>query len=42
MASPTPEPLAGECPCLGLEAFTEDKKLSFSGAMTLPMRSLPK
>jgi tetratricopeptide (TPR) repeat protein len=28
---PAPEPLAGECPYLGLEAFTEDKKHLFFG-----------
>src|SRR6266545_3314807 len=30
-ASPAPEPLIGECPYLGLEAFTEDKEHLFFG-----------
>jgi hypothetical protein len=30
-ASPAPEPLAGECPYLGLDAFTEDKEHLFFG-----------
>src|SRR5262245_46019949 len=30
-APPTPEPLTGECPYLGLEAFTEDKEHLFFG-----------
>src|SRR5262245_52402473 len=30
-SSPAPEPLAGECPYLGLEAFTEDKEHLFFG-----------
>ena len=38
----TSDTRTGECPYLGLEAFTEDKEHLFSGAATLPTRSLPK